>query len=73
MASVVSRGHCVECDQPATLRQVGRCVYASPCGHRWQGRLEERPAPSAPPVRLLGRVAVVVDPLTGRRKAIYQG
>lgn len=32
---------CVECHQPITSRkQVGRCVYGSPCGHRqYQGRV----------------------------------
>lgn len=32
---------CPQCDRPITLkRQVGRCVYASPCGHRlYQGWL----------------------------------
>jgi len=33
--------HCLHCNQPIDhLEQVGRCVYAEPCGHRqYQGRL----------------------------------
>lgn len=33
--------HCLHCKQPiAHLEQVGRCVYARPCGCRqYQGRL----------------------------------
>jgi hypothetical protein len=31
---------CRQCFQPARLFQVGRCVYAKPCGHRqYQGKL----------------------------------
>lgn len=32
---------CLECGEKVTqMRQVGRCVYAEPCGHRlWQGRI----------------------------------
>lgn len=31
---------CPECKQPMTKQQIGRCVYASPCGHRlYQGWL----------------------------------
>lgn len=32
---------CPTCDRPvAGMRQVGRCVYLKPCGHRlWQGRI----------------------------------
>lgn len=34
-------GRCLDCGEPITKRrQVGRCIYASPCGHRQgQGRL----------------------------------
>lgn len=32
-------GFCLVCDQPMTKKQVGRCVYAEPCGHRlYQGK-----------------------------------
>jgi len=33
-------GICPECDASMRKRQVGRCVYAEPCGHRlYQGKL----------------------------------
>lgn len=32
------KGVCPHCGQPFAQRQVGRCVYAQPCGHRlYQG------------------------------------
>lgn len=32
-------GFCPHCNQPMTKKQVGRCVYADPCGHRlYQGK-----------------------------------
>jgi hypothetical protein len=35
----LAEGFCLQCDQPMTKRQVGRCVYAEPCGHRlYQGK-----------------------------------
>lgn len=36
----INEGLCPECgEKPARERQVGRCVYAEPCGHRmYQGR-----------------------------------
>jgi hypothetical protein len=32
---------CIHCEQPVErYEQVGRCVYADPCGHRqYQGRI----------------------------------
>lgn len=36
----IANNICPHCDQPMTKRQVSRCVYASPCGHRlYQGKL----------------------------------
>lgn len=45
--NAVSRGEsdiCIHCQKPfTTLTQVGRCVYASPCGCRqYQGKLPEK-------------------------------
>ncbi len=45
--NAVSRGEsdlCIHCQQQFTeLKQVGRCVYAYPCGHRqYQGTLPEK-------------------------------
>lgn len=39
-------GECIDCGKPITKRrQVGRCIYASPCGHRQgQGRLAKEDA-----------------------------
>jgi hypothetical protein len=44
MLKKAADGICTTCDRPVEReRQVGRCVYASPCGHRlFQGRA--RPA-----------------------------
>lgn len=30
-------GRCLECGASITLRQVGKCVYAEPCGH-WRAQ-----------------------------------
>jgi hypothetical protein len=37
----MAAGYCPECDQKVeSKRQIGRCIYAAPCGHRLgQGRL----------------------------------
>ena len=36
----MASGKCPHCHQPMTKRQVGRCVYAEPCGHRlYQGKV----------------------------------
>lgn len=51
-------GLCIECGQPVErMRQVGRSVYAEPCGHRngqanakaWQKRQDERKAQEVQP------------------------
>jgi len=35
----LAEGRCPICHQPAKKRQVGRCVYGDPCGHRmYQGK-----------------------------------
>lgn len=35
----LAAGRCPACHQSATKRQVGRCVYGEPCGHRmYQGK-----------------------------------
>ena len=42
-ASRLERGVCTTCEQPMTQKQVGRCVYAEPCGHRlFQGRVTRK-------------------------------
>jgi hypothetical protein len=43
-------GLCPECHQPVQdYRQVGRCTYAKPCGHRlWQGSAPIREKPRLP-------------------------
>lgn len=34
----IADGHCPICHKPISMEQVGRCVYAKPCGHRlYQG------------------------------------
>jgi DNA-directed RNA polymerase subunit RPC12/RpoP len=34
-----AEGKCYHCGKPMKQTQVGRCVYADPCGHRlWQGK-----------------------------------
>jgi hypothetical protein len=45
-SGLTSNRQCVACEQPFTqLAQVGRCVYAEPCGHRqWQGFIPENAA-----------------------------
>lgn len=36
----IHNGICPICKKPITKKQVGRCVYADPCGHRlYQGTL----------------------------------
>ncbi len=36
----IQKGICPRCNQPMTLEQKGRCVYAIPCNHRlYQGRI----------------------------------
>jgi hypothetical protein len=36
---LIDNGLCPDCKQPMLQKQVGKCVYASPCGHRlFQGR-----------------------------------
>jgi len=51
-------GLCIECGQPVErMQQVGRSIYAQPCGHRngqgnakeWQKRQNERKAHEAQP------------------------
>lgn len=41
MQLAYARHQCVRCKESVeNYEQVGRCVYASPCGHRqWQGTL----------------------------------
>lgn len=66
-------GVCPECGEQAMLRQVGRCVYASPCGHRYQGRL-----PDAVPLRSvfqavqrrMARYRTEVDSVTGLKRVV---
>jgi hypothetical protein len=38
----IEDGICPECNREYTPKQVGRCVYASPCGHRlYQGTVKK--------------------------------
>jgi hypothetical protein len=67
---------CWLCGQPATLKQVGRCVYAAPCGHRYQGRIEaaEHVRELAKEVRrLFPRCVTITDPATGIKRIVRQG
>jgi hypothetical protein len=32
--AVVAAGYCPHCGKPMRQEQIGRCVYAKPCGHR---------------------------------------
>ena len=44
-AADLAAGICPACKQPMTEKQVGRCVYASPCGHRlYQGTASKQAA-----------------------------
>jgi uncharacterized protein (DUF608 family) len=67
---------CWLCGRPATLEQVGRCVYAAPCGHRYQGRLEaaEHVRELVKEVRrLFPRYVTTTDPTTGIKRVVRQG
>jgi hypothetical protein len=67
---------CFLCGAPATLEQVGRCVYASPCGHRYQGRIEACVPAVAEIVRAVTHLrphyVAVLDSETGLKRIVRQ-